>query len=58
MILSIAIEGIQVPKMEENLDKNKMKKDSLNAKAMNALLCALNFSELNKVCNCSKTREI
>lgn len=55
---TITSESIQVFKLEENYEENKMKKDSLNAKAINALVYVLSFDELNIVCDCSTTKEV
>lgn len=37
--------------------ENEMKNDSPNAKAMNALICALSFDEFNRLCNYSMVKE-
>lgn len=37
----ITVEGIEIPKLEDQLAENEMKRHSLNDKAMSALVCAL-----------------
>lgn len=43
---TVTNKSIQVSKLQENRDANEMKKDSLNDKAINALVCALSFDDL------------
>lgn len=50
-------EGAQVPKLKDRCDEHEMKRDSLNAKAMN-LVCALSSDELNRVCNYETVKKL
>ena len=48
-ILMVKIDGMDVPKPEEDWDEHDMKMDELNAKAMNFLYCALDSNEFNQI---------
>lgn len=48
----ITIEGVQLPKLENGPNENEMRMDSLNAKAVNALVYALRADEFCRVYNC------
>ncbi len=52
------VNGVQVPKPEEDWDENDSKMVQLNARAMNTLYCALDVNEFNKVSTCSSAKEI
>ena len=47
-----------VPKPEEEWDENDLKKAQINAKALNALHCALDVNEYNKISSCTTAKEI
>lgn len=47
---------VQIPKSEDRW--NEIKRDSLNAEAMNALVCALSSKEFNRVCICNMAKRI
>lgn len=40
----------RTPKPEDKWDENEMKRQYLNANAMNKLVCALSSDEYNRVC--------
>lgn len=50
---SHTVNGVQVPKPEEDWDENDSKMVQLNARAMNTLFCALDVNEFNRVSTCS-----
>jgi len=54
----IKIDGVDVPKLEEEWDEYDMKLRELNAKAMNLLYCALDSSEFNRIFTCSLAKKI
>ena len=54
----IRVDGIDIPKPEEDWDDNDMKMEELNTKAMNVLYCALNSIEFNWISSCSTAKEI
>lgn len=51
-------EGIKVLKPKDNCEENEMKNESLNAKATNALICALSSDKFDRVCNYNTAKEI
>ena len=57
-ILLIRVDGIDIPKPEEDWDDNDMKMEELNTKAMNVLYCALDSTEFNQISTCSTVKEI
>lgn len=40
------------------MDEQEMRMDFLNARAINALVCALSWGAFNRVCNCELAKEI
>ena len=48
-ISSIKIDGIDIPKPEEDWDDNDMRMGKLNAKEINVLYCTLNSIEFNRI---------
>ena len=48
-ILTIRIDGIDVPKLEEDWNDNDMRMEELNAKVMNILYCAFDSIEFNRI---------
>lgn len=42
---------VEIPKAKDKRDENDMKRDSLNAKVMNALVYTLSYDKLNRVCS-------
>ena len=54
----IKVDGIDIPKPEEDWDDNDMKLGELNAKAMNVLYCALDSTKFNRIFTCSTAKEI
>ena len=54
----IKINGMDVPKPEEDWDDHDMKMGELNAKAMNLLYYALDSNEFNRISICSSTKKI
>ena len=46
-IPTINVDGVDMPKPEEDWDDQEMKKGELNAKAMNLLYCAIDPNEFN-----------
>ena len=54
----IKVNGIDIPKPEEDWDDNDMKMGELNAKAMNVLYCALDSTEFNRISTCTSAQEI
>ena len=49
----IKVNGIDIPKPEEDWDDNDMRMGELNAKAMNVLYCALDSTEFNRISTCT-----
>ena len=54
----IRVDGVDIPKPEEDWDENDMKMDELNVKAMNLLYCALDSNEFNRISTCNTAKEI
>lgn len=54
---TITIGDVEIPKPENKWDENKMERDSLNIKAMNALVYALRSDEFNQACNCETAKQ-
>ena len=54
----IKVNGIDIPKPEEDWDDNDMRMGELNAKAMNVLYCALDSTEFNQISTCTIAQEI
>ena len=48
----------KLPTTEAVMDENQTKEEEINAKAMNALLCALGTNEFNRISQCTTTNEI
>ena len=57
-IPSIKIDGIDIPKPEEDWDDNDMRMRELNAKTMNVLYYALDSTEFNRIFTCNTAKEI
>ena len=57
-IPTINVDGVDIPKPEEDWDDQEMKKGELNAKAMNLLYCALDPNEFNQISICNSAKEI
>jgi len=57
-IPSIVVNGIFIPKLEEDWDENDIKQSEINAKVMNLLYYALDPSEFNKISTCTSIKEI
>ena len=57
-IPSILVNGISIPKLEEDWDENDIKQSEINAKAMNLLYCALDPSEFNRISTCMSAKKI
>ena len=56
-IPSIKIDGIDIPKPEEDWDDNDMRMGELNAKAMNVLYFALDSTKFNRISTCSTAKK-
>ena len=54
----IRVDGIDIPKPEEDWDDNDMRVGELNGKAMNVLYCALDSIEFNQIFTCSIAKKI
>lgn len=54
----LLFERAKISKREEKWDETEMKRNSLNDKAMNALVYALKFDEFNQICNSEMDKEI
>ena len=54
----INVNGVDIPKPEDDWDDQDMKKAELNAKAMNLLYCALDPNEFNRILTCNSAKEI
>ena len=54
----VRVNGIDIPKPEEDWDDNDMKMGELNAKTMNVLYCALDSNEFNRISTCTTAQEI
>lgn len=52
LFIDISNEEAQIRKSEDKWNENEMKRDSLKAKALNALVCALTSNKFNRVYNC------
>ncbi|XP_038989467.1 uncharacterized protein LOC120113034, partial [Phoenix dactylifera] len=52
------VNGIQVPKPEEDWNENDDRMAQLNSRAMNSLFCALDVNEFNRVSTCSSAKKI
>ena len=52
------INDIEIPKPKDKWDANDKKLFSTDAKAMNALICALDKTEFNRISHCSTAQEI
>ena len=57
-ILLIRVNGIDIPKPEEDWGDNDMRMGELNAKAMNVLYYALDSTEFNQIFTCTTAQEI
>ena len=57
-IPSTMVNGIPIPKLEDDWNENDMRKIELNAKAMNLLYCALDPNEFNRVLTRSSAKKI
>ena len=57
-IPTINVDGVDIPKPEEDWDDQEMKKGELNAKAMNLLYCALDPNEFNQISTCNSAKKI
>ena len=57
-IFLIRINGIDIPKPEEDWDDNDMRMGELNAKAMNVLYCTLDSTEFNQIFTCTTAKKI
>ena len=57
-ILLVRVNGMDIPKPEEDWDDNDMKMGELNAKAMNVLYCALDSTEFNRISTYTTAQEI
>ena len=57
-IPSVVVNGVSIPKLEEDWDENDIKQSEINAKAMNLLYCALDPSEFNRISTCMSAKEI
>lgn len=55
---TITIKGVQDIKSKDRWDENQMERDSLNAKVVSALVCALSSCEFHRVYNCEAAKEI
>ena len=54
----IRVNGIDIPKPEEDWDDNDMRIGELNVKAMNILYCALDSTKFNRVFTCTTAQKI
>ena len=54
----MVVNGVSIPKLEEDWDENDIKQSEINAKAMNLLYCALDPSEFNRISTCTFAKEI
>ena len=54
----IKVNGIDIPKPEEDRDDNDMRMEELNAKAMNILYYALDSTKFNRIFMCTTTQKI
>ena len=52
------VDGVDIPKPEEEWEDQEMKMGELNAKAMNLLYCALDANEFNQISTCTSAKEI
>ncbi|XP_028070162.1 uncharacterized protein LOC114272640 [Camellia sinensis] len=52
------IDGLLVPKLESEWTSADYKYIQSNAKAVNMLYCALDATELNRICTCTMAKEI
>ena len=57
-IFLIRVNGIDIPKPEEDWDDNDMRMEELNAKVMNVLYYALDSAKFNQISTCSTIKEI
>ena len=57
-IFLIRVNGIDIPKPEEDWDDNDMRMEELNAKVMNILYCALDSTEFNRISICTTAQKI
>ena len=57
-IPSILVNGISIPKLEEDWNEYDIKQIEINAKAMNLLYCALDFNEFNRISSCTSAKKI
>ena len=55
---TIKVENLETPKPRDKWDINEKKLYTLNAKAMNAIICALDKIEYNRVSGCTVAKEI
>ena len=52
------VDGIDIPKDEEEWDDHDMKLVEINAQAMNLLYCAFDSTEFNRISTCTSVKEI
>ena len=52
------VDGQEIPKDMDELDRNEMHRLSQNAKAISLWHCALDISEYNRISNCTSAKEI
>ena len=55
---TVIVSGVEIPKSKDRWDANDKKSFSTNAKAMNALICALDKTEFNRISHCETVQEI
>ena len=53
----VRVNGMDIPKPEEDWDDNDMQMGELNAKAMNVLYCALDSTKFNRISTCTTAQE-
>ena len=52
------VDGIDIPKDEEEWNEHDMKMAEINAKAMNLLYCALDPTKFNRIFTCTSAKKI
>ena len=55
---TITVGDTEIPKPKDRWDANDKKLKTTNAKAMNALICALDKNEFNRISHCTTAQEI
>ena len=55
---TITIGDTEIPKPKDRWDANDNRLKTINAKAMNALICALDKNEFNRISHCTTAQEI